>query len=90
MVNLLKGRKNLEKAPAFPKFTTQDDASSKFKKLVRYYNKIMDISTVDLDNILEGLEGDYQYYYNRPRIILVIKSMTLTSTKFQRMLIKMS
>lgn len=67
MVNLLKGRKDLEKAPAFPKFTTQDDASSKFKKLVRYYNKIMDISTVDLDNILEGLEGDYQYYYNRPK-----------------------
>ena len=27
----------------------------------------MDISTVDLDNILEGLEGDYQYYYNRPK-----------------------
>ena len=67
MVNLLKGRKDLEKAPAFPKFTTQDDASGKFKKLVRYYNKIMDISTVDLDNILEGLEGDYQYYYNRPK-----------------------
>ena len=67
MVNLLKGRKDLEKAPAFPKFTTQDDAHSKFKKLVRYYNKIIDISTVDLDNILEGLEGDYQYYYNRPK-----------------------
>ena len=67
MVNLLKGRKDLEKAPAFPKFTTTDDAVSKFKKLVRYYNKIMDISTVDLDNILEGLEGDYQYYYNRPK-----------------------
>jgi hypothetical protein len=67
MVNLLKGRKDLEKAPAFPKFTTQDDAHSKFKKLVRYYNKVMDISTVDLDNILEGLEGDYQYYYNRPK-----------------------
>lgn len=67
MVNLLKGRKDLEKAPAFPKFTTTDDAHSKFKKLVRYYNKIMDISTVDLDNILEGLEGDYQYYYNRPK-----------------------
>lgn len=67
MVNLLKGRKDLEKAPAFPKFTTQDDVNSKFKKLVRYYNKVMDISTVDLDNILEGLEGDYQYYYNRPK-----------------------
>lgn len=67
MVNLLKGRKDLEKAPAFPKFTTTDDAHSKLKKLVRYYNKIMDISTVDLDNILEGLEGDYQYYYNRPK-----------------------
>lgn len=67
MVNLLKGRRDLEKAPAFPKFTTTDDAHSKFKKLVRYYNKIMDISTVDLDNILEGLEGDYQYYYNRPK-----------------------
>lgn len=67
MVNLLKGRKDLEKAPAFPRFTTQDDVHSKFKKLVRYYNKVMDISTVDLDNILEGLEGDYQYYYNRPK-----------------------
>ena len=67
MVNLLKGRKDLEKAPAFPRFTTQDDVNSKFKKLVRYYNKVMDISTVDLDNILEGLEGDYQYYYNRPK-----------------------
>lgn len=67
MVNLLKGRRDLEKAPAFPKFTTTDDAHSKFKKLVRYYNKVMDISTVDLDNILEGLEGDYQYYYNRPK-----------------------
>ena len=43
MVNLLKGRKDLEKAPAFPKFTTQDDAHSKFKKLVRYYNKVMEI-----------------------------------------------
>lgn len=67
MVNLLSGRKDLEKAPAFPRFTTQDDVHSKFKKLVRYYNKVMDISTVDLDNILEGLEGDYQYYYNRPK-----------------------
>lgn len=67
MVNLLNGRKDLEKAPAFPRFTTQDDVHSKFKKLVRYYNKVIDISTVDLDNILEGLEGDYQYYYNRPK-----------------------
>lgn len=66
MVNLLKGRKDLEKAPAFPKFTTTDDAHSKFKKLVRYYNKIMDISTVDLSNILEGLEECYQWYRHRP------------------------
>lgn len=66
MVNLLKGRKDLEKAPAFPKFTTQDDAHSKFKKLVRYYNKVMDISTVDLSNILEGLEECYQWYRHRP------------------------
>ena len=66
MVNLLKGRKNLEKAPAFPKFTTQDDVHSKFKKLVRYYNKVMDISTVDLSNILEGLEECYQWYRHRP------------------------
>lgn len=66
MVNLLKGRKDLEKAPAFPKFTTKDDAHSKFKKLVRYYNKVMDISTVDLSNILEGLEECYQWYRHRP------------------------
>lgn len=66
MVNLLKGRKNLEKAPALPRFTTTDDAQSKFKKLVRYYNKVMDISTVDLDNILEGIEGDYQWYRHKP------------------------
>lgn len=66
MVNLLKGRKNLEKAPAFPKFTTKDDALSKFKKLVRYYNKVMDISAVDLSNILEGLEECYQWYRHRP------------------------
>ena len=66
MVNLLKGRKDLEKAPAFPKFTTQDDAHSKFKKLVRYYNKVMDISAVDLSNILEGLEECYQWYRHRP------------------------
>ena len=66
MVNLLKGRKDLEKAPAFPKFTTTDDAHSKFKKLVRYYNKIMDISTVDLSNVLEGLEECYQWYRHRP------------------------
>ena len=66
MVNLLKGRKNLEKVPAFPKFTTQDNAVSKFKKLVRYYNKVMDISAVDLSNILEGLEECYQWYRHRP------------------------
>ena len=66
MVNLLKGRKNLEKAPAFPRFTTTDDAQSKFKKLVRYYNKVMDISAVDLSNILEGLEECYQWYRHRP------------------------
>lgn len=66
MVNLLKGRKHLEKAPAFPKFTTQDDAHSKFKKLVRYYNKVMDISAVDLSNILEGLEVCYQWYRHGP------------------------
>lgn len=66
MVNLLKGRKNLEKVPAFPKFTTQDNAVSKFKKLVRYYNKVMDISAVDLSNILEGLEVCYQWYRHRP------------------------
>ena len=66
MVNLLKGRKDLEKAPAFPKFTTKDDALSKFKKLVRYYNKVMDISAVDLSNILEGLEECYQWYRHRP------------------------
>lgn len=66
MVNLLKGRKDLEKAPAFPKFTTQDNAHSKFKKLVRYYNKVMDISTVDLSNILEGLEECFQWYRHRP------------------------
>ena len=66
MVNLLKGRKDLEKAPAFPKFTTTDDALSKFKKLVRYYNKVMDISAVDLSNILEGLEVCYQWYRHRP------------------------
>ena len=66
MVNLLKGRKNLEKAPALPRFTTTDDAQSKFKKLVRYYNKVMDISTVDLSNILEGLEECYQWYRHRP------------------------
>lgn len=66
MVNLLKGRKDLEKAPAFPKFTTQDNALSKFKKLVRYYNKVMDISTVDLSSILEGLAVSYQWYQHRP------------------------
>ena len=66
MVNLLKGRKDLEKAPAFPKFTTKDDALSKFKKLARYYNKVMDISAVDLSNILEGLEVCYQSYRHRP------------------------
>lgn len=66
MVNLLKGRRDLEKAPAFPKFTTKDDALSKFKKLVRYYNKVMDISAVDLSNILEGLEECYQWYRHRP------------------------
>jgi hypothetical protein len=66
MVNLLKGRKNLEKAPAFPRFTTQDDVHSKFKKLVRYYNKVMDISTVDLTNVLEGLDAAYKCYRNRP------------------------
>ena len=66
MVNLLKGRKNLEKAPAFPRFTTTDDAQSKLKKLVRYYNKVMDISTVDLSNILEGLEECFQWYRHRP------------------------
>ena len=66
MVNLLKGRKDLEKAPAFPKFTTKDDALSKFKKLVRYYNKVMDISAVGLSNIFEGLEECYQWYRHRP------------------------
>ena len=66
MVNLLKGRKQLEKVPSFPKFTTKDDAYSKFKKLVRYYNKVMDISTVDLSNILEGLEECFQWYRHRP------------------------
>lgn len=66
MVNLLKGRKDLEKAPAFPKFTTQDDAQSKFKKLVRYYNKVMDISTVDLTSILDGLAVSFQWYRHRP------------------------
>ena len=66
MVNLLKGRKDLEKAPAFPRFTTQDDAHSKFKKLVRYYNKVMDISTIDISNILEGLAVSYQCYQHRP------------------------
>ena len=66
MVNLLKGRKNLEKAPALPRFTKQDDAHSKFKKLVRYYNKVMDISTVDLSNILEGLAESYQWYRHKP------------------------
>ena len=66
MVNLLKGRKNLEKAPAFPRFTTTDDAHSKFKKLVRYYNKVMDISAVDLETVLDGLNVNYQHYRNRP------------------------
>ena len=66
MVNLLKGRKNLEKAPALPRFTTQDDAHSKFKKLVRYYNKVLDISTVDLETVLDGLNVNYQLYRNRP------------------------
>ena len=66
MVNFLKGRKNLEKAPALPRFTKQDDAHSKFKKLVRYYNKVMDISTVDLSNILEGLAESYQWYRHKP------------------------
>ena len=66
MVNLLKGRKNLEKAPAFPRFTTQDDVHSKFKKLVRYYNKVMDISTVDLTSVLDGLAVSFQWYRNRP------------------------
>lgn len=66
MVNLLKGRKDLEKAPAFPRFMTQDDARAKFKKLVRYYNKVMDISTIDISNILEGLAVSYQCYQHRP------------------------
>lgn len=66
MVNLLKGRKNLEKAPALPRFTTQDDARSKFKKLVRYYNKVLDISTVDLSNVFEGLTVSYSCYRNKP------------------------
>ena len=66
MVNLLKGRRDLEKAPAFPKFTTKDDALSKFKKLVRYYNKVMDISAVKSSNILDGLEECYQWYRHRP------------------------
>lgn len=66
MVNLLKGRKNLEKAPALPRFTTQDDARSKFKKLVRYYNKVLDISTVDLSNVFEGLKVSYSCYRNKP------------------------
>lgn len=66
MVNLLKGRKDLDKAPAFPKFTTKDDVHSKFKKLVRYYNKVMDISSVNLENVLDGLAVDYQYYHNKP------------------------
>lgn len=66
MVNLLKGRKDLEKAPAFPRFTTQDDARAKFKKLVRYYNKVLEIGAVDLENVIEGLEGDYHRYLNKP------------------------
>ena len=66
MVNLLKGRKDLEKAPAFPRFTTQDDAHSKFKKLVRYYNKVLEIGAVDLENVIEGLEGEYHRYLNKP------------------------
>lgn len=65
MVNLLKGRKNLEKAPALPKFSAKDDVHSKFKKLVRYYNKVMDISTVDLECAIEGL-SDYNIYRNKP------------------------
>lgn len=66
MVNLLKGRKDLEKAPALPKFSAKDDVHSKFKKLVRYYNKVMDISAVDLENVIEGLQGDYHRYLNKP------------------------
>ena len=66
MVNLLKGRKNLEKVPALPRFTTQDDAHSKFKKLVRYYNKVLDISTVDSSNVFEGLTVSYSCYRNKP------------------------
>lgn len=66
MVNLLKGRKDLEKAPALPKFTAKDDVHSKFKKLVRYYNKVLEIGAVDLENIIEGLEGDYHRYLNKP------------------------
>lgn len=66
MVNLLKGRKDLEKAPAFPRFTAKDDVHSKFKKLVRYYNKVLEIGAVDLENIIEGLEGDYHRYLNKP------------------------
>lgn len=66
MVNLLKGRKQLEKVPSFPKFTTQDDKHSKFKKLVRYYNKVMDISKVDLSSILDGLAVSFQWYRHRP------------------------
>lgn len=66
MVNLLKGRKDLEKAPALPKFSAKDDVHSKFKKLVRYYNKVLEIGAVDLENVIEGLEGDYHRYLNKP------------------------
>lgn len=81
MVNLLKGRKDLEKAPAFPKFTTTDNALSKFKKLVRYYNKVMDISTVDLESVLDGLSVDYQYYHNRPKAYSSYKCFDLDLDK---------
>ena len=66
MVNLLKGRKDLEKAPTLPKFSAKDDVHSKFKKLVRYYNKVLEIGAVDLENVIEGLEGDYHRYLNKP------------------------
>lgn len=80
MVNLLKGRKQLEKVPSFPKFTTQDDAYSKFKKLVRYYNKVMEIDKVDLGNVTEGLEGNYSWYRNRPEDYSGYKCYDLTSS----------
>ena len=83
MVNLLKGRKQLEKVPSFPKFTTQDDAYSKFKKLVRYYNKVMEIDKVLLKVwkvIIAGIVIGQ-------RIILVINATTLQVVMSQKVFI---